>query len=97
MTTDPRDMTPADLAAFGFSRVSRGDAIRAKCLDCMGGSANEVRLCESGSCPLWPFRMGTDPWLPKRELTEEQAEAARERLARGRAAVAAKRSVAVEC
>ena len=85
MTTDPRDMTPADLAALGLTRTSRGDAIRAKCIDCMGGSPAEVRLCASGSCALWPFRMGTDPWREAREMTDEQRQAAAERLARARA------------
>jgi len=31
-------------------------AIRAKCLDCSGGSAQEVRKCPVKTCPLWPFR-----------------------------------------
>lgn len=82
---DPRDMTPEDMAAKGFTRISRGDAIRAYCVDvCMCGSRNEVLLCASGHCPLWPFRMGTDPFREKREVTDEQrAEAAeRFRLAR---------------
>jgi hypothetical protein len=34
-------------------------AIRANCLDCMGGNPNEVRLCnQRGRCSLWPFRFG---------------------------------------
>lgn len=86
---DPRQMTPADLGALGLSRISRGDAIRAKCLDCMGGSPAEVRRCESGSCALWSFRMGNDPWRETREMSDEQRAAAGERLARARAARAA--------
>ena len=31
-------------------------AIRAKCLDCMGGSRKEVDRCQSKECPLWPYR-----------------------------------------
>jgi len=31
-------------------------AIRAKCLDCSGGNAQEVRKCPVKTCPLWPFR-----------------------------------------
>ena len=36
-------------------------AIRAKCLDCMCGSAQEVRLCPCQDCPLYPYRMGHNP------------------------------------
>lgn len=86
---DPRQMTPDDLTAFGMSRISRGNAIRAKCLDCAGGSPAEVRRCEVGSCALWPFRMGSDPWRETREMSDEQRAAAGERLARARAARAA--------
>lgn len=76
---DPRDMSPADFSRLGIQRVSRGSAIRQKCLDCMGGSSSEVRLCASGDCALWPFRMGTDPW--RAPMTEEQRAAAAERFA----------------
>ena len=36
-------------------------AIRAKCLDCCAGSANEVRLCAMADCPLHPYRKGHRP------------------------------------
>jgi len=36
-------------------------AIRAKCLDCMGGSHNEVKLCTSENCPLLIYRFGKNP------------------------------------
>lgn len=36
-------------------------AIRAKCLDCMCGSAHEVRLCPCPSCPLYAYRFGKRP------------------------------------
>ena len=41
-------------------RITRGKAIRLKCLDCCCGSALEVRRCESRKCPLWRFRMGRE-------------------------------------
>lgn len=31
-------------------------AIRAKCLDCAGGSRKEVKNCKLKSCPLWAYR-----------------------------------------
>ena len=36
-------------------------AIRAKCLDCVCESAQEVRLCPSTGCHLYPYRMGHNP------------------------------------
>lgn len=36
-------------------------AIRAKCLDCVADQPQEVRLCPSENCPLWPYRMGHNP------------------------------------
>jgi len=83
---DPRQMSTDDLQACGLERQSRGDAIRAKCLDCCGHSPAEVRRCAISDCSLWPFRMGTDPWREVRAMTDEQRQAAAERLARGREA-----------
>ena len=61
-------------------------AIRAKCLDCCGGSPSEVRECEIDQCALHPYRMGSNPFRKKRELTDEQREALAQRLAAARAA-----------
>lgn len=36
-------------------------AIRLKCLDCSGGSAQEVEQCEVTDCPLHAFRLGQVP------------------------------------
>ncbi len=45
--------------------LSPRKAIRKKCLECAGGSAYEVKVCELVDCPNWPLRMGrgicTDP------------------------------------
>lgn len=56
--------------------------IRAKCIDCMCGQVEEVKRCPCEDCPLWPFRMGKNPYRTKstREFTPEQREAARERM-----------------
>jgi hypothetical protein len=82
---DPRTMSSAELEALGRPRVSRGDAIRAKCIDCSGGNAAEARRCAMLDCPLWPFRMGTDPFRePKseeqRQLASQMAKARRAAL-----------------
>lgn len=85
MGRDPRRMNAAALEACGLERQSRGDAIRAKCTECMAGSQAEVRRCGDVSCALWPFRMGTNPWPEKRVMSEEQRALAVERLSRARA------------
>lgn len=47
-------------------------AIRAKCIECSGGSVKEVNECPVTACALYPFRMGENPFNKK----------TRERLAR---------------
>lgn len=59
MTLDEKKMTPIK-------------AIRAKCLDCCCGQANEVKLCTVTRCALYPYRLGHNPYIQRRELTEEQ-------------------------
>jgi hypothetical protein len=61
-------------------------AIRAKCLDC-NGNAYEVKLCPCTDCPLWPFRLGKNPNIKPRNLTDEQRKAAAERLKNARNSV----------
>lgn len=61
-------------------------AIRAKCLDCCCGSATEVSLCPCADCSLYPFRFGKNPYRTKREYTEEEKEAMREKARRIREA-----------
>ena len=41
-------------------------AIRAKCLDCCCGQANEVKLCPITDCSLYPYRLGHNPKLQGR-------------------------------
>lgn len=60
-------------------------AIRAKCLDCSGGSSAEVKACELTHCPLHKFRLGKNPNI-KREMSAEQRQAAADRLAKIREA-----------
>lgn len=46
-------------------------AIKAKCLDCCCGQAYEVKLCPCNDCPLYPFRLGHNPNIKKRVLSDE--------------------------
>lgn len=57
-------------------------AIRSKCLDCCCGSPSEVKNCTVVQCPLFPFRFGKNPYRKKREMTEEEKQALRDRLRR---------------
>lgn len=81
---DPRRMDAVELEALGRPRISRGDAIRAKCIECAGNSPAEVRRCGAIDCALWPFRMGTDPYREKREMSDEARAVIAERFARAR-------------
>ena len=59
-------------------------AIRNRCLWCCGDSKKEVSLCTVTRCPLWEYRNGKNPNRKKREFTEEQKQAVRERFAKAR-------------
>ncbi len=61
---DPRALSADELLALGHQRMSPIKALRARCVDCCGGSPREVRLCPAVGCPAWPFRMGKSPWRP---------------------------------
>jgi len=57
-------------------------SVRTKCLDCMGGSPREVKLCSSDDCPIYPYRFGRYPEgaRKKRILTDEQKRRLKEQL-----------------
>jgi hypothetical protein len=40
--------------------------IRAKCIDCCSGQVGEVRKCVATTCPLWPYRMGENPFTNRK-------------------------------
>ena len=85
---DPRTLSVDELQQLGHARMSPLKALRLRCVDCCAGSAREVRLCVSVTCPSWPFRMGSNPWRgPVSEARREQGQ----RLA---ASIAATRSKA---
>ena len=56
-------------------------AIRAKCVECSGGSLKEVAECRVTGCALHPFRMGVNPFNKKtRERLEGQTSATDEEI-----------------
>jgi hypothetical protein len=48
-------------------------AIRRYCLECCCNSAQEIRLCPSTDCPLWPWRFGKRPTVEMSQNRDEQA------------------------
>lgn len=57
---------------MSVEKLTRKQAIRAKCLDCSNGNRTEVRECPVSGCPLWTYRMGTEQ---KNTGEDEAAEA----------------------
>lgn len=49
-------------------------AIRAKCVECMGGVLKLVAECTACTCALHPFRMGTNPFRKKRSDAKNNIE-----------------------
>lgn len=41
-------------------------AIHEKCIDCCGGQVREVKFCPIKDCPLYPYRMGHDPFRKRK-------------------------------
>jgi hypothetical protein len=64
----------------GHDQMSPVQAIRRKCLDCSGHQLIEVKLCESVTCALWPFRAGRHPYTKGRLLEAASDEGARSRI-----------------
>ena len=54
-------------------------AIKLKCLDCSTYNTHEIKECPVKNCPLYPFRLGKNPFR-KREVTDEERQKMRERL-----------------
>ena len=53
------------------------------------GAMDLWKNCTSTDCQLWPFRMGTNPFRKKREMTDEQRKEAGERMKNARNAAKA--------
>lgn len=77
---------------MGHRPMSVIQAVRARCLDCCAGSAQEVRYCTARKCPSWPFRMGVNPWRDKVKISDEE----RAKRAAKLAAARERRKVPVE-
>ena len=47
--------------------------VRAFCVNCMGGTPSYVRDCTNIICPLFPFRMGNNPFYGRVENADMEA------------------------
>jgi hypothetical protein len=65
----PRALSSDDLMELSAQHTPLR-AIRAKCVDCSGGSVAEVRKCTAVFCELWPFRMGFGPYHARSSATK---------------------------
>lgn len=54
-------------------------AIKLKCLDCSSYNILEIKECPVKNCPLYPFRLGKNPFR-KREISEEERNKLSERM-----------------
>jgi hypothetical protein len=79
----PGDVPP-DFLSLKFRAQNPLKAIREKCLDCCCGNAAEVRKCVAVDCPLWSFRIGTNPFRKKRELAPAEKHERAKRLQRAK-------------
>jgi hypothetical protein len=61
-----------------MKRLTRGEAIRAKCIDCCCGSYAEVRRCPCADCPLYRYRLGHEEDQEGIYTTEDSSEKKRE-------------------
>ena len=52
-------------------RITRGKAIRLKCLDCCCGNNAEVRRCTAVNCPLHRYRMGREETAENNAVANE--------------------------
>ena len=72
-------------------QASPAKAVKAKCLECVGYSRQEIVDCSAEGCPLFRYR----PFVqhaPKKTLSPEERERLREQLARGRLSSKLKRA-----
>jgi hypothetical protein len=64
--------------------------IRQKCRDCTCNQITEIENCTVNLCPLWPWRMGKNPYRVKKIMTDEH----KERLAKASSKSREKKTVA---
>jgi hypothetical protein len=88
-------MARSDFEAAGHTTPLR--AVRLHCVECCGGSSNEVRHCSATSCPLWPCRFGRRPNAEEKAVVAEMPTYPLERRMAGASALRAARKRCIDC
>jgi hypothetical protein len=85
---DPKSVPTEDLLEMARTPDNAGDQIerayrqricspltgvRAFCVRCMGNSPRAVKECGATNCPLWPFRMGNNPFFGKLQNADAES------------------------
>ena len=74
-------MAQFEMTDQGKKFKSQGKAIKAFCKKCIGGSIQKVMECTNkDECELFAYRCGKNPFRTPRVFTDEQREAARDRM-----------------
>lgn len=68
----PSEISLSDLQDLGHPK-SLTKVIRAKCKDCCAGYEAEIRKCVQYDCPLWPFRMGKNPFHGRSKQSRKES------------------------
>ncbi|UOF77494.1 hypothetical protein [Caudoviricetes sp.] len=76
----PSKLTADDFREMGHEPIGLRKVIKKACMDCCVGSYSEVVKCVATTCALYPYRTGKNPFAPKREYTEEERNALREKM-----------------
>ena len=65
---DPRRLSKGDLGKIGHKPKPILALVRAFCIQCCGDNVQEVKHCTARACPLWPYRMGENPFKGRMDL-----------------------------
>jgi len=69
---NPSLLSKKNFEELGHKGLAPLKAIRANCVECSGGSAAEARKCVTVTCPLWPYRMGKNPFRRPKKISDTQ-------------------------
>jgi hypothetical protein len=58
----PEELAMDEWALLGHEKQPLLKVIRSYCIERCAGQKGEVRKCVMHECPLWPYRMGTNPF-----------------------------------
>ncbi|MDA7568639.1 hypothetical protein N8742_02915 [Emcibacteraceae bacterium] len=68
----PEEISTSEFETLGHQKEPTLKIIRKYCMDCCCHQSSEVSKCVSDDCPLWPYRMGTNPFRTIKSVSENQ-------------------------